>query len=378
MSGPSLDLLKQCLSDARVPQELIDYAVGALGLQSVDDFVNLVTQAGYENELNTVLVEPCAATRGNALALSRVRAAWRAARAQVLKAELKKSQGLPSEDLDEPLEPSTQDSLLQQWRKKYALELTVHLQPSDSLLGRLYREHIRGTPTLIPVAKIRSLAFCNRAHSQERRINLSGQVSIQVDREFGDMPISSIFAYYQGLRILANGLSVVDSNLVDSKAKPGEKCVAAPLHVDLTHADTAFKCTADQNASVEWTRARDEATRARAVELQREGWPQGEALQSAWQSQEIYLQAEREEPFQDVTVPSGDIRPSPQPACKPCQVTSQYAVIPRSKAALNRMIWRQQAGRQQDNPHAIPGCNQSCALQGFASRSLSGDESSTS
>ena len=63
MSGHSLDLLKQCLSDARVPQELIDYAVGALGLQSVDDFVNLVTQAGYENELNTVLVEPCAATK---------------------------------------------------------------------------------------------------------------------------------------------------------------------------------------------------------------------------------------------------------------------------------------------------------------------------
>ena len=91
MSGPSLDLLKQCLSDARVPQELIDYAVGTLGLQSVDDFVNLVTQAGYENELNTVLVEPCAATKGNALALSRVRAAWHAARAQVLKAQHKKN-----------------------------------------------------------------------------------------------------------------------------------------------------------------------------------------------------------------------------------------------------------------------------------------------
>ena len=52
------------------------------------------------------------------------------------------------------------------------------------------------------------------------------------------------------------------------------------------------------------------------------------------------LQAEREEPFQDMTVPSGDIRPPPQPACKPRQVTSQFAVIPRSKAALNHMIWR--------------------------------------
>ena len=104
-------------------QELADYAVATVGLQSVEDFVNLATQAGYETELNTVLVEPCAATKNNALALSRVRAAWRAARAQVLKALLKKSQGLPSEDMDEPLEASTQDSLLQQWQKKYSLEL---------------------------------------------------------------------------------------------------------------------------------------------------------------------------------------------------------------------------------------------------------------
>ena len=172
MSGPALDLLKQCFSDARVPQELADYAVATVGLQSVEDFVSLVTPAGYETELNTVLVEPCAATKGNALALSGVRAAWRAARAQVLKAELKKSQGLPSEDMDEPLEASTQDSLLQQW-KKYSLKLSVHLQPSDSLLGCLYREHMRGTPTLIPVAKVRSLAFCNRAPNQEKARFLS-------------------------------------------------------------------------------------------------------------------------------------------------------------------------------------------------------------
>ena len=77
MSGPALDLLKQCFADARVLQELTDYAVGTLGLQ----FSSTWSQAGYETELATavaVLVEPCPATKGNALALSRVRAAWRA------------------------------------------------------------------------------------------------------------------------------------------------------------------------------------------------------------------------------------------------------------------------------------------------------------
>ena len=40
MSRPALDLLKQRFADARVLQELTDYAVGTLGLQSVDGFVN--------------------------------------------------------------------------------------------------------------------------------------------------------------------------------------------------------------------------------------------------------------------------------------------------------------------------------------------------
>ena len=58
-----------------------------------------------------------------------------------------------------------------------------------------------------------------------------------MDREFGDMPVNSVFAYYQGLHILANGLSIVGNGIVESKAKPGGKCVAALLHVNLTCAD---------------------------------------------------------------------------------------------------------------------------------------------
>ena len=73
MATPSLDALRACFQDARVPDELAEYAITVVGLQSVDDFVNLVTVAGYESELKEVLVEPCAATKGNVIALSRIR-----------------------------------------------------------------------------------------------------------------------------------------------------------------------------------------------------------------------------------------------------------------------------------------------------------------
>eukprot|EP00439_Symbiodinium_sp_Y106_P043809 s5030_g5.t1 len=216
MANPSLDALRACFKDARVPDELTEYAITTVGLQSVDDFVNLVTVAGYESELKEVLVEPCAATRGNVIALSRIRAAWRAGRAMTLKSDLKRQSAGTVE-----LEP-----MITQWKRKYHLALSVHLQPSDALLGRLYRELTRCTPTLLPIAKIRSLAFCNRSQAQERKISLSGQVSIRVDNDVSEMPVANVFQYYQGLRILANGLSIVGNTQVESKAKPGEKCTA--------------------------------------------------------------------------------------------------------------------------------------------------------
>ena len=76
------------------------------------------TEAGYQTEFATVLVEPCPATKGSALALSRVRAARKAARAQALKAQLEKCQGVRWSAQDFLLQPSK--------KKKFSLELTVH------------------------------------------------------------------------------------------------------------------------------------------------------------------------------------------------------------------------------------------------------------
>ena len=149
MAGSSLDVSKQ-----RFKQDLVKYVVNTVGLRSVGDFVNLVTQAGYETELDKVL--GCGAPRDkpNSYPSSRIRAAWRAARAQIT--ELKKSQRVPTENLKKTVYLVTQDSLLQQWRKRCSLELPVHLQPLDSVLGRLYRAQVRNTPTLIPIAEGKS------------------------------------------------------------------------------------------------------------------------------------------------------------------------------------------------------------------------------
>ena len=98
----------------------------------------MVTVNGYESELDTVILSACDDTKtaaNKALLLARLHAAWRAARASILKIEARQKTGQPVDDLDDPLYPATQESLLDAWRKRYNLELPVHMAPSDMLLG---------------------------------------------------------------------------------------------------------------------------------------------------------------------------------------------------------------------------------------------------
>ena len=50
---------------------------------------------------------------------------------------LDKKQSNIAEDLDEPLDIGTQETLIASWTVTYAMTLPMYLTPCDSLLGRL-------------------------------------------------------------------------------------------------------------------------------------------------------------------------------------------------------------------------------------------------
>ncbi|CAE7868782.1 Dnmt3b, partial [Symbiodinium necroappetens] len=153
MAKAQQDALRRCLQDARLPDSFIQYCVGDLKMASLEDFVNIVTIKDYEQELKTVLTDNCADTKDQPLQLSRARAAWRAVRTILLRQEHRRQQGEPVEELDVALEPSTQETLLQQFKASYNLSIDVHYMPGDTLLGRLFRECQRMAPTVISISK---------------------------------------------------------------------------------------------------------------------------------------------------------------------------------------------------------------------------------
>ena len=137
MAKLKADALRRCLVDAKLPDAFVEHCLGTLKMESLDDFVNIVTIKDYETEIKAVLIDQCPETKDNPLYLARARAAWRAARTTLLRNEHKKQQGETVEELECALEHSTQETLLQQFQQTYQVEIDVHYMPADTLLVKL-------------------------------------------------------------------------------------------------------------------------------------------------------------------------------------------------------------------------------------------------
>ena len=279
---------RRCFEEQRLPDELTKWCETTLGIETLSDFCNIVTVQGYESELDTVILSACDHTKNapnKPLLLARLRSAWRTARASILRVEARAQQGQSADDLDDPLDASTQESLLDAWRKRYNLELTVYMAPSDTLLGRVWRELQRGTLTVIAVDKVKSLFAANRPKN-DHFIHL-GAAKLQIRPEDDSRAAQSVAEYYQRLRVLVNAYTVAGTFQTESKLNKGTKVLMAPLGALLDYCDAALRHATEFSAPVEWLKVRDEQCRARVVELSRQQWPLGEAFQKAYQEQEL-------------------------------------------------------------------------------------------
>ena len=77
-----------------------------------------------------------------------------------------------------------------QWHALYCLKLSIHMLPSDALLGRIYREIQRGVPTIIPAKKIQSL-FRGTLPLNREEVSLSTSIKVQLSAEPAPVPSGS-------------------------------------------------------------------------------------------------------------------------------------------------------------------------------------------
>ncbi|CAE7158869.1 DNMT3A [Symbiodinium necroappetens] len=273
----AMDALRGVLQSAKTSEHVNRYLTDTLKVASIEDLVFLVSAAAYETELKSLVTDQVDAVRDVPIELARLRAAWRRAKAELLKVEDKARRGVaPAEEMDETLESTVQDDLMSRFARCYWHKISVHMMPSDAVLARVYRELTRNLPTVIPLTKIRSL-FQSHKPTAERRISLGGNVTVRVDEQ-ESAPLRNVFDYYHALRVLGNAYAIAGSIEVPSQIDQGKTVRVSPFQTQLDYADFVLRMAMQWEAPLSWVKDRDEATRGRMVELMRKAHPRDRRL----------------------------------------------------------------------------------------------------
>ena len=207
--------------------------------------------------------------------LARLKMAWRQAEAMVEKGLKRTSEGLTEVPFDEPLDDGTQKSVQDLFRTTWRWpNLPPERMGADALLGRIYREFQARKPTLIPVAKVRSLSDSQSRVSGSSRRRLGDRLALIVDGE-GDEDTSDVVLFMQfitTLEVLGNTWAVAgtfeatwDSSTINYAAWP-----AVYDYVTAIRDEGASKLGDYTEASVlQYVTLVEEAFRTEAIKLAR-------------------------------------------------------------------------------------------------------------
>ena len=164
--------LMAILTESKVAENLKETMLNVVGCASLEDFPGTVTEKNWEVELQTVFLDKCteATIKGNPLQLARSRQAYRigVAARQRSTAVASKSEA----DIGKPLEATDTLELRKLWQQRYPhVSYDEYLTPADNVVARVYREFRRKCHSLMPITRVRSLAFDRRPIVKSRKTN---------------------------------------------------------------------------------------------------------------------------------------------------------------------------------------------------------------
>ena len=283
--------LKQVFETAKLNPEVVKILVEEEEVTNLAEFSSFFTKDGYEEEAVT-LRNRVEALKNKQVEVARIRTAVLLARgvlAQPAPAEASPTK-TPTVDMEAPLDPGAKETMMESWNERYGVQLTMHLDPADTLVSRLYREFRQNTPTLIPAGRMKSV-YCDHNPAPEKKVALAGGLSLTVTGQEQRESIRDVAGYYFALRILANASAKAGNYMVESKVDKGVKVIFAPLDVNLDYADhalrTALKNATGQYGTLKWLEEKDLHTRGLMCNYMRAGHSQGEALTMALREDEV-------------------------------------------------------------------------------------------
>jgi hypothetical protein len=229
-----------------------------------------------------------------------------------------------SENLDEPITSQDRVNLTRTFLLAHGFSLTPHDLPSDSLLGRCFRESRARTTRLVNLTKVRSL-FDTQLRTGPKRQRLNNEMHLIMNKNSDptEEPISGDLDYLHRATVYINALLM--TGLVETGDPPTRWF---PLQVGMDY--LSILRAGVRNVSLRQCMFADDAVRKRVVAMVRN---QSLTLGSAFTAAHLEIAHMFNLP---TMVPHTDIRPNPPVTRAPRPASLAPLAHPRPKGAPKR------------------------------------------
>ena len=292
MEDPSKQLVA-LLEKYKVPSACIKYMTASpdhatdkgIGFESISDFASAFTESDYATGVKDMIAEQVESSKGNIMAVARLRTAWQMASAELTKAKKRKIEGGPETDWDTPLEDEVEAQRKVDFEASYGeLRFDTESVPGANLLGRWFREFRspQRQISLISLHKMRSEADYKQLGTVKRQEIVKG-LSLVSDGtpNLPDVYFDSTMRLLEAVRLMTNGWAMTGYTQVESKlyfdngASTWKKVMNCHLSQAISYYDFVFRKAmefhGDEATKVHWLLERDRQTRAKAKNLYAQG-----------------------------------------------------------------------------------------------------------
>ena len=186
---------------------------------------------------------------GNVIA--NLKQAWREAESIVQRSLKRSADGLPDEDLDDPLRQAVDTSLKSQFLAKYSFSIPSSWLGVASLIGRLHREFQKRSHVAPRVDKVRTVDKVSEMGNVQKRHKLDKGCELVVGTSQSYQSITSTFGYVQALQALLYSMCYAGSYKVAAPDNDDSKdALMLPLEPCLNHLANAQKFVAMHSGKV--------------------------------------------------------------------------------------------------------------------------------
>lgn len=243
-------------------------------LETLDDFIYLMDSKDWEQNLKELL-NASSELKDNRLILSRFKAAYESG-ASAIKAS--QATQKVEDSVDTVLPESTLQAVTRDFARRYGVVLDPHLDPSDGLRSRVYKEFRRQTMTVLETRRIKSMMHIAVPKTTEN-IKLSDSLQLQL-QEDESVVITTAIEYYFALRTLCNAWAWAGN--FEAPDHDNSKKLFISLDQAQGYADFCLRMNIEVGqGSLQWLMKNDMLTRSRMASLIRRNYTGGSALKEA-------------------------------------------------------------------------------------------------